>query len=141
MPNSIGDILTYNQNLTQTLLNYGILFIALVMSLVAGDVRFIIVLCVGIFVQLYLCSAIMDCVGISIIYCFLFGFLIKLYADHGYILMSFILVVTVFLELAIVYFFMDNVNGIPWDFIQNHVLFLIVGSLFTFIPTKIIHYK
>jgi len=123
----------------KNIINYSILGLSLLLAYNSkDDLRIYIVVFVSTFVQILLCSCLVSCHGISIFYCFNFGFLIKSYRDKkDYKTSNYLILMTTLLIL---------VSGITFDiqftklllFIFNHALFIGVGACFTFIPPNII---
>lgn len=123
----------------KNIINYSILGLSLLLAYNSkDDLRIYIVVFVSSFVQILLCSCLVSCHGISIIYCFIFGFLIKSYRDKkDYKTSNYLILMTTLLIL---------VSGITFDiqftklllFIFNHALFIGVGACFAFIPPNII---
>ena len=123
----------------KNIINYSILGFSLLLAYnTREDLRIYIVLFVSTFVQILLCSCLVSCHGISIIYCFIFGFLIKSYRDKkDYKTSNYLILMTTLLIL---------VSGITFDiqftklllFIFYHTLFIGVGACFAFIPPKFI---
>jgi hypothetical protein len=118
------------------IINYLILLISLFLVFdQKNDIRIFIVLIVSTIIQISLCC-VLDCYGVSIIYCFIFGFLIKSYIDkHDYKKSYYLIGQTLFL-LILSGLNSDATESIKEfiSFIMLHILFVIVGSLFTFIP-------
>lgn len=103
------------------------------------DLRTYSVVIVSILIQLGLCGCLLPCRGISIIYCFLFGFLIKTYIDEKNkkgvflsILFSVLLVVS-----GLTFEIIRTYPMLLIGFIAEHVLFTAVGVLFALIPKEI----
>jgi hypothetical protein len=122
----------------KNIINYSILGISFLLAYnTREDLRIYIVLCVSTFVQILLCSCLVSCHGISIIYCFIFGFLIKSYRDKkDYKTSNNLILMTTLLIF---------VSGITFNiqftkllvFLLYHMLFIGVGASFTLIPPKI----
>ena len=98
------------------------------------DIRLYLVLFLSIFIQFGLCGCLLHCRGISIIYSFLFGFLIKSYIDKKKAI-----------YLSIVFSFLLILSGLTFEVIRNnpllllgflaeHALFTATGVLFALIP-------
>ena len=129
--------LNYGTN-ESNLINYSILLLSFYYAYEKrDDMRIYLVSSISIFIQVVLCTFLLPCRGISIIYCFIFGFLIKAYTDekrtkkatHLAILLSFLLVLS---GLSF-----DIVRGNPLlllGFLAEHVLFTAVGVSFALIP-------
>jgi hypothetical protein len=120
------------------LINYTILLLSFYYAYEKrDDMRIYIVSTVSIFIQLALCTFLFPCRGISIIYCFIFGFLIKAYLDENRTKKA--------TNLAILLSFLLVLSGLSFDivrtypllllgFLAEHALFTSIGVLFAFIP-------
>ena len=102
------------------------------------DPRIYLVVIISIFIQLGLCGFLLLCRGISIIYCFIFGFLFITYMDEKN-------KKTVF--LSVLFSFLLVISGLTFQvirtnpmlllgFLLEHALFTGVGVLFALIPIK-----
>ena len=104
-----------------------------------ADQRIYIVLLVSILIQLGLCGCLLPCRGISIIYCFLFGFLIKTYIDEKNTkkALSLSILLSLLLILSSLTFEVIRKNPLLLvGFLLYHVLFTATGVLFALIPSQ-----
>lgn len=117
-------------------INYLTLLISLLLTInIKDDKRIFIVLIVSTIVQLLICCFI-TCRGISIIYCFLFGFIIKYYRDKQNYKTSNRLIILIMILLILSGTSLIKTKGFMHFilFMSYHILFVIGGSVFTFIP-------
>lgn len=121
------------------IVNYVILFIAIILAFVEfhNDYRMYLVVALSTIVQISTCTFITRCRGISIIYCFLFGFIFAEYfkekrKETGHLVAGFIV------ALVVSYFTLQSLNYVSLNdcliFVRNHCLFILVGSMFSFLP-------
>jgi hypothetical protein len=148
MVNCTLNIFDYG-TISSNLLNYSILVLSLFLAFWQNnDKRIYIVVFVSIFIQLLLCSCFVSCIGISIIYCFIFGYLIKHYRDNKKIKESNYLIATTVSLIVLSGIVLlsggtrinsgnSNLNSKITAlsvFLLNHAIFVGVGACFTFIP-------
>lgn len=148
MVNCTLNIFDYG-SMSSNFVNYSILAISLFLAFWQNtDKRIYIVVFVSIFIQLLLCSCIVSCIGISIIYCFIFGYLIKRYRDDNKINKSnYLIAATILLILLSSIVLVSSRNNIYGNnsnlnskiiailiFLFNHAIFVGLGTCFTFIP-------
>ena len=124
--------LNYGTN-ESNIVNYSILLLSLYYAFIINDIRIFNVIIISTIIQLSLYLLPFKCFGISIIYCFIFGFIIKSKFDKNklesimlFTIVSFLLILSglTFKKLRsnILYFII---------FILYHYFFIIIGSMFT----------
>jgi hypothetical protein len=103
------------------------------------DLRIYLVLFSSILIQLGLCEYLLPCRGISIIYCFLFGFLIKTYMDEKNTKKAVSLSIALSLLLIVSGFTFEVIRANPLlliGFLLEHAIFTAVGVLFALIKLQ-----
>jgi hypothetical protein len=131
--------------ISSNVVNYSILALSLFLAFWQNnDKRIYIVVFVSIFIQFLLCSCILSCIGISLIYCFIFGYLIKHYRDDNKIKESNYLIGTTVLLILLsgivavstrttMYGSNSKIIAIL-TFLLDHAIFVGLGACFTIIP-------
>jgi hypothetical protein len=105
------------------------------------DPRIYLVLFSSILIQLGLCEYLLPCRGISIIYCFIFGFLIKTYMDEKNTKKALFLSIALSLLLILSGLTFEIIRTNPMllvGFLLEHAVFTGVGVLFALIPIKVV---
>jgi len=124
--------LDYGTN-ESNIINYFILLLSLYYAFTINDIRIFDVIIISTIIQLSLYLLPFKCFGISIIYCFIFGFIIKSKFNYNksesitlFIIVSFLLILSGLTFVKLRYSILQFIG-----FILYHYIFIIIGSLFT----------
>jgi hypothetical protein len=135
--NELSVQLHYGKKLPN-IVNYTILIVSILLAFLEfySDYRMYMVLCISTIIQLSVLKYTLHR-GISIIYCFLIGFLIAEYFKQDKKKMI-ILIVGYIIAMIVSYITLYTYNQTSFvdfcRFFVIHCLFVVVGSLFSFIP-------
>lgn len=129
----------YEFNPTLTFANYTLLIICILILLLEeyNQYRAWFLIISAFMIQIITCNYLTKCHGISIIYSFILGFLIKKYFDEKlYTKAILMLLFTLFILFIILFYFIRLRNK---DLILSffyHIIFIFIGMIYTFIPNN-----
>ena len=127
----------FYKNLTDNIVNYTILIISIIILFIEeyDQFRAWFLLLTSIFIQIFVCNYLKNCYGISIIYCFILGFLIiKYLTEKKYEKFVITLLSTLTLLFTIIYYFFEYRGNIFLKSFFIHILFLFAGFIYILIP-------